>query len=60
MGARRIDLQVGEADLTSEGQMSLVMEETRRVIGGLDESDRVYPIFVISGDPTSWMGDSLS
>ena len=31
MGARRIDLQVGEADLTSEGQMSLVMEETRRV-----------------------------
>ena len=31
MGARRIDLQVGEADLTSEGHMSLVMEETHRV-----------------------------
>ena len=31
MGARRIDLQVGEADLTSEGHMSLVMEETRRI-----------------------------
>ena len=29
-------------------------------MGGLDESDRVYPSFVISGDPTSWVGDSVS